>query len=247
MLSPHLITFSLRCLLRYVTLHQIPRCTSNTTSRRFLRRQPHVGKGGRVVRGYHDGRPSHASTTPHAGTAPATPRSHLGRGRGHRIGQRKSGTSDDIPADQGPPAWQGATHRRLGEVLVLGALGEKGRLTRSCSCGGQTRAQPRRCCTHHEQGHLLYPVQHRTPLRATVFVDFMYPWSTACGLAGRQLARHVLLGTLWPSSDRAPLVRVKGGPRRLSTVWTPRPDNMRPYSRSSIMSRTDAWHQCANT
>jgi len=207
---------------------------------------------GRVVPGYHDGRPSHASTTPHAGTAPATPRSHLGRGRGHHIGQSKSGTSDDIPADQEPPAWQRGTHRKLGEEPVLGALCEKGRLTRSRSCGGQTRAQPRdvvprRCCTHHEQGHLLWPVQHRTPLRVTIFVDFMYSWSTACGLAGRQLARHALLGTLGPSSDRAPLMRVRGGPRRLSTVWTPRPDRMRPYSRSSIMSRTAAPHQCAKT
>jgi hypothetical protein len=208
--------------------------------------------GGRVVPGYHDGRPSHASTTPHAGIAPATPRSHLGRGRGHHIGQSKSGTSDGIPADQGPPAWQGATHRRLGEVPVLGARCKKGRLTRSCSCGGQTPAQPRdvvprRCCTHHEQGHLLCPVQHRTPLRVAIFEDFMYPWSTACGLAERQLARHAPLGTLGPSSDRPQLVRVKGGPRRLSTVWTPRPDRMRPYGRSRIMSQTAASHQCANT
>lgn len=138
------------------------------------------------------------------------------------------------------------------EVPVLSARCEKGRLTRSCLCGGQTRAQPRDdvprcCCTHHEQGHLLCLMQQRTPFRVTIFVDFMYPWSTACGLAGRQLAMHAPLGTLGLSSDRAPLVRVKGGPRRLSTVWTPRPDRMRPYSLSSIMSRTAASHQCANT
>lgn len=202
-------------MLRYVTLHQIPQCTSHTTSRRFLCRQPHVGMGGRVVPGYHDGRPSHASTTPHAGTAPATPRSHLGRGRGHHTAQSRSGTSDGNPADQGPPAWQGATHRRLGEVPLLGARCEKGRLTRSCSCGGQTRVQqrdvvPRRCCTHHKQGHLLYPVQHRTPLRVTIFVDFMYPWSTALRAGGTTIGQARPARHTWALVRPRPTRKEKG-------------------------------------